>query len=103
MNIQTITVTDSIDMNENYMNLYTMYFIDASNNNIEIQITNDPVTQGLVYEFLRIDNNTSNTVTFIAKSGYTVSGSTSLSLDINQHVTLINNGSDWIAPRYTYN
>jgi hypothetical protein len=87
-------------MNENYMNYYTLYLIDASQGNIEIKISNESLGQGLFYEFLRTDHS-ANTVTLSAKPDYTINGQTNLTLDVNQYAKLINNGNDWIAPRFT--
>ena len=98
MNTPVFTINSDTDMDDNFTYTYCYFFIDASNNNVTIELTETFINYGVYYEFLRIDNS-ANTVTINAKNGYTINGNSSITVAGNQYVYMINNGSNWHAPK----
>ena len=101
-NYATYMIVNDVDLGQNGLDGYTYYFVDASNNNIDIIMTTSYVGNGMYYYFLRTDNS-SNVVTISTQSGYTINGASSINLNNNQGCETIFNNNNWIAPRYLYN
>jgi len=102
MNYATYQIISDVDLSNNGLDGYTYFFVDASNNNIDIIMTTNYVANGLSHYFLRTDNS-SNAVTLSAPGGYTINGTNTISLNTNQACEVIFNNNNWIAPRYLYN
>ena len=98
----TYLIVNDVDLGQNGLDGYNYYFIDATNNNINITLTTNFLGNGLYFYFLRVDNS-SNTVIFSTQSGYTVNNSSTMSLNTNQGCEMIFNNNNWVAPRYLYN
>ena len=99
MNTTTLTINSSTDMDNNSVNTYGFFFIDASGGNISLDLPITGINYGSYYEFVRTDSSV-NTVTLNTKTGYTIGGSASLTLGISQYLYLINNGTDWFVVRF---
>lgn len=101
-NYSTCLITTDIDQGTNGYDGYNLYIIDASSNNINITLTTNYLSNGLYYYFIRIDNSV-NSVTLTAPSGYTINNTTNINLNTNQSCEMLFNNNNWICPRYTYN
>lgn len=67
-----LNINNNIDFGTNSNDAYSFYVVDASQNNIDIQISNN-YWEGVCWEFQRVDN-TSNVVTLIAPQDKNING-----------------------------
>jgi len=103
MNYVYYTINTDLDMDTNQGEYYGYgyYLVDASAGNITIQLPGSGYN-GMAFVFNRIDNST-NTATFQAKTGFTVNGASSITLGISQFISpaMLNN-TNWLCPCVTY-
>jgi hypothetical protein len=98
-NYSTCLITTDIDQASNDYDGYIYYFTDATNNDINITLTTNYVSNGLYYYFNRIDSSTYG-VTLTAPTGYTINNNSSLTLSVNQSCEIIFQNDNWIASRF---
>ena len=103
MQISTIIETNSYDMDDNFSQpcLFNVHVIDASSNDINIDLTFNNY-YGQYYYLYRIDNSSYN-VTLTPKTGFTINGSTSpITINVNEKVDLLCISTDWKCFKYTW-
>lgn len=92
------TVTSDMDMNYNSDDGYDLYIVDASSNNITIDLPTS-YWEGLYWQFQRIENTSLKTVTINAPSGKTINGNSSISILGNEYCQMIYSNGDFICPK----
>ena len=100
-NLATYLIVSDVDLGQNGLDGYNYYFVDASSDNINITMTTNWLGNGTHFYFLRIDNS-ANSVTITAPTGYTINNTSSISLGNNYGCECVYNNTNWIAPRYPY-
>ena len=100
MSYSYTTLNSTCDMNQNNLEFYDYYLIDASSGNISITLPT--AYDSSYYQFQRIDT-TANTVTLLPQSGDTVNSTSSLLFPINRYAQLIKIGTNWRCPRISFN
>lgn len=100
MSYSYTTITTTCDMEQNNLQYYDYYLLDASAGNISITL---PVLyDGSYIQLHRIDT-TSNTITLLPQSGETLNGTTSVLFPINRYAQCVKIGSNWRIPRISFN
>lgn len=100
MSYSYTTITSTVDMNQNSLEFFEYFLVDATSGNIEIKLPTS--YDGSYFQFHRKDTS-SNTVTFICQTGDTVNGGSSILLPINRYCQVIKIGNDWRTPRISFN
>lgn len=88
----------SIDMDDPFITGFNYILCDCSAGDINIYLY-ATIWAGLNFQVLRVDSNTSNTLTLSAKTGTFINGASSVSLNVGQMTELVaKNSTDWNAP-----
>jgi hypothetical protein len=104
MQALTMVISNNTDMDDPYTlpSSFTNFVLDASNNDIAIDLTYNNYV-GTYYYFYRIDSSTYN-VTITPKIGFTINGSTApISIGTNQSCELLCITTEWKAFKYNFN
>jgi hypothetical protein len=101
MQVPTMVLTSNTDMDDPYTvpSSFTKFIIDASSNDIAIDLTIYNYI-GQYYYFYRVDTSSYN-VTISPKTGFTLNGgTTSIPLGVNQTCEVVSIVSDWKLFKY---
>lgn len=94
------TINSTCDMDQNGLQWYDYYFVDATSGNITITLPT--LYDSSYFQMHRIDTS-SNTVTLVPQSGDTINNTSSLLFPINRYSQLIKTSSNWRCPRISFN
>lgn len=84
----------SVSINDGYY----CYLIDASSNNIDVQMEDISLYDGVAYLFINISSNSSYTVTLNAYTGQYIDGSSTKVISVaDKSFELISFGQNWIS------
>lgn len=100
MSYSYTTLNSTCDMDQNNLQYYDYYLIDAATGNISITLPT--LYDGSYIQLHRIDTS-SNTVNLLPQSGETVNGTSSMLLPINRYAQCVKIGSNWRIPRLAFN
>lgn len=86
--ITTITNSQVVDLG------YQVYLIDATNNDVNLQLPNVNNIDGLCLIFSRIDNSLNN-VTLVGYGNQTIEGTNEYLMPVHNYVTIISSTNKW--------
>lgn len=74
---------------------YSVYLVDASTNNITINIPDCTGTDGEYFIFTRKDSNNNNTLTLVPYGSQTIDGNSSVNVPISSTLGIISINNEW--------
>ena len=98
MSYSIVLINTDTDMDQNGNTGYNYFLVDASSNNIDVQMSNS-AWDGLTFIYNRTDAS-SNVVSLSAKTGYTINGNASIILPINKTVEIVYYQGTWFVSVY---
>lgn len=96
MSVSFVKVNSNYDMDGSGSSGYQLYVVDCDSNSVDLKLTGSDAFDGSFYQILRVDSNSSNTLTL--NSYHTINGNSTKTLNINNSANCIfdENAGNWI-------